>query len=57
MAQGREGRAVPVKQAQEKDQPPAAERSESREKARPRGAGRGETQQTSVSERWDEANP
>lgn len=28
MAQGSQGRAVPVKWAQEKDQPPAAERSE-----------------------------
>lgn len=32
MAQGREGRAVLVKWAQEKDQPPTAERSESRKK-------------------------
>ena len=32
MAQGREGRAVPVKWAQEKDQPPTAECSERRKK-------------------------
>lgn len=40
MAQGREGRAVPLKRAQERDQPPTAECSERRNEEA-EGAGRG----------------
>lgn len=58
MAQGREGRAVPVKRAQEKDQPPAVECSEHEERGGREEQGGGEMQQTqctSTSGRWAEA--
>lgn len=41
MAQGRAGRAVPLKRAQEKDQPPTVECSERRRNEEAKGAGRG----------------
>lgn len=59
MAQGGEGRAVPVKWAQEKDQPPTVECSERRKKEEGGQEEQGgvKTQQTSMLERWDAQKP
>lgn len=59
MAQGRGGRAVPVKWAHEKDQSPTMESSGGREGGRGgrEQQGGGEMSQTSTLERWDEGNP